>query len=382
MLNNHFKKNLLFLFLIFLSACASPMAPGADTDVGTIIYRPTMPTSLFPDFDSYLTETAIDSQTSSGTSTTTALRALTSSRSVTRTPSDSEASLSISGVWEDIFQGNLDEIRTGTQHLETFGTTFSPLITAQGFTEATDELQTITSTSELRLIDTTTTWNLEMIQDSTNSDYIRFYFRNQETGLLEATYVVTTDSSNNPIRGLFAWTDTSETTLGRRLFAMAFDFTNPSQNLAVIRVEKYHADLESYYTFQVHFQCDASTQNCLGEYNEILNSSTSRDLAAEGVRYSWNETTQDVCIADVDYSDGTLRTAATYEFTGPDISTDEVVTDSCTVTQPHWGSHIYTEADLPQHSTASQYYVDGISKTGWDTLTPSLIDTWLDASGF
>jgi hypothetical protein len=175
---------------------------------------------------------------------------------------------------------------------------------------------------------------------------------------------------------------------------MAFDFSDSTQNALIERVENYQADLARYQVTQFYYECNNTTEDCIGEPLLIGTPPPTRDFNADSdIRFSWNTSTYQVCLATLNYEDQMIDVGTTYSFTAtatglPDES--EIQTDTCTLPTPLWGSHVFTVDDLVQRyedttpvgGTSLAYYVDGESKTGWDALTTTLIATWLDGSGY
>lgn len=383
----------LFLAVFFLiSACSN------SANVGTIVNRPAPPTqNLFPDFDENFPETALDASASDAEALVRGL--VGSSQSTTPLFVTALEASGVPDLWDALFvNGGIEDIRQTRSELSSFGETLASLIAAQGITEITDTAQTVMSSELSFLNDMTATWEIEMALDSTDEDYIRMYFFNSSTGLLQANYVVDTDSDGNVEKGIFTYIEPSllsdSATSGTRLFSFAFDVTNTERNLWIARVEKYDSSLGRFITFQTHQQCNVVTQGCLGEYEEITTEAPTRELSERGIRFAWSEVDRKVCLSDIDGSTGTIEILSTFGFQGPETpDVEDVTADSCAigVEDVVWnGATSYSANYLPQRyedtephgGLASHYYQDGISKTGWDALTPDLIDTWLDASLF
>lgn len=395
MINKFLTTGFAFLLLSLTLSCtkagdsateSGEIEIGTDAEaVGVIINKPRPPAmNIFPDFDVEIPETALGSELEDGDS---------SDEYQADTGTHSFGPLR---VWTGIFlNGGITSVRSYRTRLEELGTEVVATLSEAGVTEITETAQNFTIAADFTLPSGTTSWEMEIAQEPGYEDYIRLYFRSSTSGLIEATYVAQTDGDANPKRGLFAYVNPerlSADAIGNvRITAMAFDFTDESKKLLVMRQEQYQPGLGRYYAFQIHQQCDETTSTCLGEYLEIVDEAPARQIEEMNSRFSWNEATNAVCLTDVDYSSGTFATLATYGFTGPDVPDEENVTENeCSVATPHWGAHVFTANDLvlryedtdPHGGTALSYYVDGVSKSGWETLTPALIDTWLDASGF
>lgn len=370
------KAVILSLFFILIS-CGGQGTPGVGTSTG----NPSVPQQIIPDFQVFISEQALGDNNTTGGSLTAYYK----------------PSFVLSGPasqWEALFlQGGINDVRVQRTNVEQFGDLISTALNNAGITTATDTIQTVSLTST-NLITTQAPWTIQIRRESSTSEFIRLYFINTDTNEIQGTYVFITDSNGDPVRGLFAYVqpDTLSATAGdgKRLAAFAFDFTDPSENLLVMRVDQFHLVDLRYYVYHVHYECNTNNDECLGEYLEINTPEPTRTFT-HTIRFSWNDTTNVVCIADVTYAADSITLGTTQSFTGPSQPTEADVTDgSCTIRTPFWGSHVYTEADLPFRfndtdpvgGTALMYFVDGSSKTGWDLLTPDLIDTWLDASDF
>lgn len=374
---------LLVAILWVLGACS-----GSDGAVGTIINRPGLPsTNIFPDFDSALPQP--DSDTASASLSVKWARAATVDDATAGTDTPPE-------IWSDLFyDGDLTELHDVRNTLLNAGEIVAEAIEALSLEEIPTTLTTI-STSSSQLVETTAAWEIEFILEPGTTDFMRFYFRNIDTGLLQATYLAQY-SDGDAIQGIFAYVNSDalaeNTGTGKRLYAMAFDFSDSTQNALVERGENYQADLARYQTTQFHYECDSSTDDCIGEPFLIDTPPPTRDFSAgSDIRFSWNATTYQVCLATMNYDNETISTGTTYSFTAtttglPDAS--EIQTDVCTLSTPLWGAHVFTVDDLleryedttPVGGTSLSYFVDGYAKTGWDTLTTTVIETWLDGSG-
>ena len=294
----------------------------------------------------------------------------------------------------DFLQGAINEARLQRTSLESYGALLTAALTAASITTITSTAQTV-NLSSINLINTTAPWEVELLQDTHDTDFIRMYFKNSTTGKIQGTYLVISDTNGNPIQGLFAYVNpnllVSTDGPGTRLVALAFDFSDPTQNLITMRVYQYNSTLQRNFAYHIHYQCNTVTTKCLGEYLNIQTAEPTRTLASDLIRFSWNEDNQEVCVANLTYENNSAIVGATQKFTGPTQPTDSgVTTGTCSLDTPHWGTHAYRTTDLPQRyndtspvgGTAADYFVDGSSKDGWDALTPALIDTWLDASDF
>lgn len=405
-----FIRSLSFAMVLFLVACTGTGTLSGDTDsidttgttgedgggVGTTVNKPGIPSlSLFPDFSAAFPDATLGDSDSASL-----VRAVVVSEPLMESDNDSPG-LTVGQLWMGtVSEGSVREGRVLRAELSVFGALTVRSITQQGLSEADEDLQSVeieTETGMAHLADTDTNWVVRFMQEPTDSEYVRYYFVNGATGFIEGTYVAKTDEGGSPVRGILAYVNPvllNETPAdGKPLVAFAFDVTDPSRNLFALRETYYHRTRELNITYHLHQQCDTASNDCVGEYAELWTDEARSLNEANNLRFSWNDGTNAVCLAEIGYGNGTSETEVevTHSFTGPATPADEDVTDDvCEIMTPHWGSHRVTESDLPQRygdsdpagGTALQYYVDGIATTGWDSLTPALIDGWLDGSGF
>jgi hypothetical protein len=301
-------------------------------------------------------------------------------------------------AWNAFFvNGGIADARESRQSLESLGLAVAETISQAGITEITEDLQTTPFTLENALLGDSTEWSVEMRLESDAGEYVRFYFRDVASGLLAATYVVKIDADNQPVKGLFAFVNAAllrdDADSGLRVLALAFDFASAGGNLLVTREERYHDDLLSYYVYQTHQQCSSVNADCVGEYLEITTEAPNRENLQNDIRFSWNEATQAICLGAMDYATHGATSLTTFGFVnqgGALAAEDDITENSCTFPTAYWNGHTFTPDNLllrfedtePHAGTGMRYYVDGLSKTGWDALTPELIDTWLDATKF
>lgn len=387
--------------LVCIFACAGVGNVSEDSDtgttsedggVGTTVNKPGLPTlSLFPDFAEAFPDETLGS-TSESLSLTSASFAAIGGGSTLRY-------LAASQLWTGVVtEGSVREGRILRSELAVFGQLTARSISEAGLGEADENLQSVvlqTETGVAHLVDTDTAWTVQFKQESTDAAYVRFYFVNGTTGLIEGTYVVKTDESGNPESGIFAYVKPSLLSAtpasGRALVAFSFDLSDTARNLFALRETYYNDSRATNITYDLHQQCDASSQDCLGEYLELWNDASRSINEANNIRVSWNDGTNAVCLAEISYNGSETTSETTHSFTGPDSPSEaDVQDDVCSVTKPFWGDHVFAEGDLPQRfedtdppgGTALLYYVDGVSTTGWDTLTPALITGWLTGSEF
>lgn len=374
----------LFLLLVDtgLSSCGS--AGSVDEDVGTVVTRPTIPVSgLFPDFDASITETTLGGESE------------TESLSADSFLTALDSNLNIFNVWNEvIINGSFFDIRNQREALESFGELSSEALQSAGIDELDEAPQTVDLEEEADLVDTTTLWSLEMVEASEDDDFIRFYFSNQETSLLQATYLVKTDDDGVPVKGLFAYVNpdklSEEATDGYRLLILAYDFEGTNNRL-VIHSEVYSDVTGRYHAQTILEECFDSSTECTGGFFQVTEEAPSRELDDISFIFTWDEADSGVCLVETDYSSGALEVVETYSFTGPEgpeADQSNVALGTCTATDAIFTDSVITEGHLieryedttPVGGNAEDYYIDGSSKEGWNTLTPSLIDSLLDAS--
>jgi hypothetical protein len=377
---------LLLLLLAFFQACAT-LSGTSDAEYGTIINTAKLPANnLFPDFESNIPDTALASETSA--------RYLTRTSSTESVPLHLEDPTAFAvDTWSGVFvNGGISSVHNFRQELETLGTQITAANAAAGITKVKSTPQSVTVTGVL--LNVTGTWTVEFSTDLGNNTYARFYFYNATTGEIVGTYLV--DFENGvAVKGIFAAVDPVTLAAGAdngiRFLGLAFDFSNPQSNLIVMRMEQYHLTHGNFYTYHVHQQCDLTTTACLGEYQEIISAAPERQLSEMGTRFSWQESNNAVCLADIDSTGAETATLHTYAFLGPQTpAASDISVDTCSVAVPKWGGSVYRVDALPMRyedtspvgGTALSYFGDGRSTASWETLNADLIATWLSASRF
>lgn len=350
-------KNIFILSLfLFFTYCSG-------SGVGILVNKPTLPASnIFGDFDSNIPDTAIDTTTEESRS------ALT--RKIAAIVLGNTTLEELYSVFTT--RGNSNR-KARSEDATNFGEQIVAATADQGVEEVFDTVQIVTLPDDADLYEEGDNWEVEMILDSNDNNYIRYTFRNTTEGVVQGTSVVKTNDSGTVLKGLFAYVDPTEGA-EHRVVALAYDFTDSTNTLMVLRINEYFLSGDTYYSYQLHYQCNSSTGECIAEYLENTDGSLN-DMTS---RVAWNEETGSKCVAQMDYSGGTVVVGTTYSFTDS-FADSNVSTGTCTLSTPHWGSHVFTTADLPDRegTTALEYY-----ETGFNSLTPALIDTWLDASAF
>ena len=356
--------------------------------MGTSVGNPVMPKeSVSPDFEAAIPERALGAPESTSAARASSVAMATSGEATPTGPA---------AEWEAIvLNGGFEDARVQRQNFEDFGEALWDAVSAASITDVTAVPRTVVL-NEATLIATTAVWEVELMQETTDSNFIRLYFTNQSTGLIQGTYLVASDASGKVIRGLMAYIDpetlSEDAKAGKRLVALAFDFSDPADSRLLMRVDHYtlgdSGELGAY-VYHVHYQCNSLAETCTGEYLDIQSPEPERDFGDHNIRLSWDDQSSEICTAYVSYDD-VISIGDTQAFIGPETpSADEIETNLCLLPQPVWGGHLFTEGDLPARfldddagGTAGRYFLDGFDKAGWDALTPELIDTWLDASAF
>jgi len=217
-------------------------------------------------------------------------------------------------------------------------------------------------------------WKIKIKPDAYNSSYLRMYMINQATGFIQSAYLFATNFNGEPIKGIFIYVNPDminpTDTKGMAFVSIAFDMTKPNKNLMTMRIYRY-ADL--HWSYQVLNQCDKSNTNCVAEYLEINEAPPKRSFNTI-LRSSWSKLTNQTCFSNISYTQEKMQ----------------IIEYDCSIITPHWGNHFFTINDLVQRSgdtvpaggTALEYFVDGVSKSGWKKMKPELIDSWLDGSAY
>lgn len=373
---------MLLLSLLICSACATGGIDGGSAEttttgnVGTIVTKPKPAnlTNIFPDFSAHTLNAPIDDSTAAQTTT----EAAPPAGEIDTHPVDMLA------YWYNyIFGRTLGDLQMRLTATHIFGHAVAESITSAGL-EITDSLQSVTLSEKFESADAVQAWQVEFQNEPGFDGYVRFYFRNQETGFLQATYVVKLDDAQQPTRGILAFVIPAEVldtvSPGMRVRALAFDYANPEKNLFVLRNEVKTL----YLVLQLHTQCDTIKHQCTSEYLEIVTPPPARELRQKtNIRLTWNTDRADGCVAQMNYSLGVPEISVTYQI----ADTEQ---HACTPDIPFWGDHVFTASDLlfryedneSKGGTGLDYYRDGITKDGWNQLTPDTILNWLNASAF
>lgn len=368
------------------------MACSGTSGVGVIVNKPRPPElNLFPDMDDYVPTTALGiGEAASSMSTN---QALTLSDDLTLEDLFNGVFRERGVVEKDIIQNQLQEI----------GEAIASATLEAGLTELDDNLVTISLTAPPSLIEISpTVLDVSMMREATDDDYSRFYFIVPETGTIHATYIVKSDSDGQPVIGAFAYVRSDPTVADSgpdddmRFLLFVYDVTDATETQFMIQEDRYSPSLETHFVELVHAQCNQgeTSTDCMGEVLEIVTEAPTRTFSQFSSRFSWNESSQVICIAQTDYSSGSLVFGTSSQLTGPEFDSSTVTENTCSVATtydddgtpfPLWGDHIFTADDLiqryedtnPEGGTVIEYYGDGTSIDSWNTLTPALIETWL-----
>jgi hypothetical protein len=365
------------------------------SSVGTILNNPSLPNissqKLVPDFGEYIPEESLGA-TSVASALTLPGAAHASSDELDGPAAD----------WTEVFlEGGVNDARALRENIEAFGEAGLSAMTTAGVTDATVEFQTA-MLGTFRIIDTTAEWVLEYNEEEnqdTDEEYVRMFFKNidddpeglsEPIGKIQATYVFRVEN-DLPVKGIFAYVNPlllSETASGGiRMVAAAFDFTDASRNLLMLRVDA-DADGDGIYVkYHVHSQCDLSTQNCSGQYVEIATPEPESSFT-QTLRYDWSDQDNEVCIAEATFGESvTLGTAQGFE--GPAQPEANQISECSLSETADWIPYSYDASYLPERykdsdpvgGQALTYYANGSSKDGWYLVAPNQIVQWLRASG-
>ncbi|MBU0505878.1 MAG: hypothetical protein ABII18_08455 [bacterium] len=377
---NIFLSCVLVVVFFGIVHCGGTAATGGTTTIGTISGNPTIPeNNVMPDFDEAIPDTALDGTAETGAS----VSYLTSQIKYLTGPS---------ALWEDIFLfGGMEAARDHRTNFEILGTEVKAQLEARGIEKVTDETQ-LFELDPIEFLDGIASFTVELVLDN-DPEFVRMYISDQETGEYVGTYVFTTDDEGDPFRGIIVMIDpdtlTAEQTESKRYVGIAYDFSDPSMHLMTMRVEEYHPNRDYYITYHIHYQCNVLTEQCIGEYVDIQSDPPERQISY-ALRFSWNEETKDICIAEVAYEGNEFVMEETQHFTGPGIPEEiDVVEGLCEIDEPYWYDHFYVVGDLPVRyedveggggTTYDIFNSDNVE--GYDILTPERIETWLSAEEF
>ncbi|MBU0506019.1 MAG: hypothetical protein ABII18_01625 [bacterium] len=288
---------------------------------------------------------------------------------------------------KNVVETNLE---SGWSVLESFGLVVANAIYDKSPLGFTTEEQSIILDEAYNFLDTQDKWTLTFSTYGDDSDYKKIYFVRTNTNTIQGVYIYKIDDEGEPEKGMLVFVNPKglEGVLnnGRRLLVLAFDFTNPLENLLVVKFDRVSTGKGSLVG-QVFMQCDEIMHDCIVEHQEINTTVPVRELSIPLIRYEWMEETEEICLASMDYRLGSIEPKLTFEY---DLETYATEVDACAVETPVWGEHVFTQKDLliryddtkPFGGTVKEIYIDGVSKSGWEAyLTPERIDSLLNPGG-
>lgn len=374
-------RSFIFLMLILCGGCNSI---DSEAGGGTFVSNPpTQPTqnNLNPDFDSKFFETTLDS--SSDTDVSSLVLDETDAADISFALSEETPA----GAWTAIFlEGPVRRSRILRKRFSDWAERIADRVS-----ESEEEF---TSTprvfflEDLRLLDQNRDWTVGVSVPEDN--LIKVVIRDSADGAIWAYYLIATDSDGDPENGLFVYVNPltlgTDPESGVRFFAMAFDFSDPSENRLSLTLDDFDADEDLSVVWHVKSQCDESSKDCVGEFVGIAGMPPDRAFHTRSVRYSWNDDTRSICLALVSYPDGIATLGMTQSFIGPSQPSDSDVTEGvCTIATPYWSDETFTPDDLPLREDddqdggfASALFGDGQSDSTWEEiLSIDLVADWL-----
>lgn len=164
-----------------------------------------------------------------------------------------------------------------------------------------------------------------------------------------------------------------------RTFGFAFDFTDLSRALIVIKMDRHHREAGHYMAYQFHYQCDLTDRknpSCLWERWIIPTAPPIRELVHSG-SFWWDMASKEICSAQLDVNTNPFSLLSTIGYTA-----DTGLLESCDIPNSYWPNHstdlmfLRYKDEIPYLGTGLQYY-SGKKKTGFDQFKLSDIDTWV-----
>lgn len=371
-------------FLFFATLTAGCGVDPVSSGGGTVVSNPptVSTTSVSPDFDSNIPETATLGTNSSLTDESAEIAMLT-------TAADSAYLDGPAGFWGDIFlNGPVARFRQLRTRFYQMGVRIASAVSEDGSFDLSETPRTFNIGSRA-FFDATRNWTVKV--SLRDDSFVRAVFLDSDTGEIGAYYLFETGSDGTPVAGAFAYVnpDTLSATAAPdlvRFLAITFDFNDPSQNELSSTLDGYDSVAGRYVVHHMEYQCDETSGTCLGEFLRIDSPPPSREFSARLVRLSWNEETRAICLAPASYSESSVTIGQTQSFTGPDApSESDVETDTCEINEPFWASRVFSPADFPKRfdddsdgGFASQLFGDGTSVSAWDdAIGADTIDDWL-----
>lgn len=373
-------RHLSLFTLCFFAACgANPTSSGGGTVVSN---PPTVPTtSVSPDFDSNIFETATLGENAALTDESAAF--LTAAEAG---PTSLEGP---AGFWGEVFlNGPVARFRLLRTRFYLMGVRIADAVSASGPIELSETPRTFLIGSRV-FFDTTRRWSVSA--SLRNETLIKAVFRDADTDEIGAYYLFETADDGEPVSGTFAYVnpDTLSSSAAPdliRFLSISFDFSDPSRNRLSSTLDAYDALAGRYVVQHMQYQCDEMTSDCLGEFLRIDTPPPSRDFSAKLVRLQWNEETREICLAPVNYSAASVTIGETQAFIGPDAPGDaDVETGTCGLGEPYWATRVFSPSDFPKRfeddadgGFAGRLFGDGNDVEAWDGfIGPETVDEWL-----
>jgi len=371
------RKNFFILMIIgsIFASCGGASNGGVGTGVDN---PPTVPTSsLAPDAESLILESTLGSE------------------------DDDESIIRILGIPNQDRSGRLD-LPADWPEIFTDGPVAQARIYRRSFEDwSADALAVLQEDEDFelsatpnffnlgnaRLIDATAPWGFAIGQR--NDDAIKVVIRNLDTDLIQGYYLFETDDDGEPVRGLFSYVNpqtlAEDSTEGVHFFTLTYDFQDSENARMAITFDQYSEELGHFVLFNIKYECDAISADCLGEFLSITSRPPEREFSTQSVRYGWNDDSQNICLAPVTYSDE-VALGETQEFTGPNTpNSGEINKGECEIDRPFWGSTILTPSNLPRRfaddadgDLAGRVFGDGSTDDTWEAeLNSDTVDNWL-----
>lgn len=225
-----------------------------------------------------------------------------------------------------------------------------------------------------------------------DASFFRIYFKNKNTGDIEALLFGQTDINDTVVKGFFIYVTPALlveniTTPGTRFNSIAFDYTNQDNTYTSMNSEIYHPVLGTYYGTRTQYRCNMNTKKCTWEYFSVLTPAPERRLSAISLRYATEDNLDQLCVQQMEYKDSknTVLSSHVIDLVNPQ-GPEAFMQSTCSIDNPLWGNHYFTADDVvlrfEDTTSLTHYYINGADKTQWDKLTPTVIDPLFDASGF
>jgi len=379
--------------------------PGVDDDttVGTIVSTTGLLVKyIFPKFDDTITTASLNDQSS--TETPTAEETPTQEGQSQEGDDEEEKHVNLKSdltpdhvpiVWEMIFlEGGIQESQEILKKLQRFGLNVKDAMARDGITEITEEGSKFVLDGKILLMGNSYLVKIEMKADKVNDGFINAFFYDRKTNFLFAKYSFAVDEAGYPNKGIFAAynskRETAEDLKAKRVIALAYDFSYPTDSKLVMRVDRYHRIFDYNTAYQVYFQCNSELSTCIGEYQSIQTKPPLREFSDLLYRFAWNEVTNNVCLADINYGGPTggnpaeLSNFASFKGAVKPKSSQVTMMD-CQIPTPIWGDHAFSPDDLilrhydtfPVGGYGVALFGDGINYEGWNRyVQPELIPGW------